>query len=91
VLRICVPDLDHVLSLFAQGRRDEALQFFFLDKHVSEFTRHRYLWDFARLRQDLLEAGFAEVHERGFREGTTPDLDLLDNRPDETLYVEAVA
>lgn len=91
VLRICVPDLDHVLSLFAEGTRDEALQFFFLGKHASEFTRHRYLWDFSGLRQDLQAAGFAEVHRRAFREGITPDIQLLDNRPDETLYVEAVA
>jgi hypothetical protein len=91
VLRICVPDLDHVLKLFAEGKREEALRFFFLGRDASEFTRHRYLWDFSRLSHDLRAAGFTEVHKRRFREGSTPDLHLLDNRPEETLYVEAVA
>ena len=37
----------------------------------------------------LTEAGFVDVVESQFRVGRKPDLVDLDNRPDETLHVEA--
>jgi SAM-dependent methyltransferase len=91
VLRVCVPDLDHVLALFSEGKRSSALDFFFLGPNASEFTRHRYMWDFSLLAKDLRTVGFANVDKCAFRQGATPNLDLLDNRPEETLFVEAHA
>jgi hypothetical protein len=38
----------------------------------------------------LREAGFSEVQRCRYREGRCPDLDRLDNRPEETLFMEAV-
>jgi SAM-dependent methyltransferase len=90
VLRVCVPDLDYALSLFAGVDRARALEFFFYDRDVSSFTRHRYMWDFAMLSDALRAAGFATVERCRFQQGRTPDLAILDNRPDETLYVEAL-
>ena len=41
-------------------------------------------------RAELLEReGFTEVTRRSYREGALPDLGALDNRPEQTLYVEA--
>jgi len=37
----------------------------------------------------LEKAGFAQIERMTFREGNVPDIDILDNRPDETLFVEA--
>ena len=34
--------------------------------------------------------GFRKIERKGFREGETPDIARLDNRPEERLYVEAV-
>lgn len=89
MLRICVPDLDYALSLFNEGKKERALEFFFYGPDVSDFTRHRYMWDFESLSGALREAGFSTVARCRYRQGRTPDLDLLDNRPEETLYVEA--
>jgi SAM-dependent methyltransferase len=91
VLRVCVPDLEHALSFFGNGNRARGLEFFFYDRDVSEFTRHRYMWDFAMLRDTLREAGFPTVERCAYQQGRLPDLTILDNRPEETLYVEAVA
>lgn len=90
VVRICVPDLDHVVSLFGRGETARALEFFFADRDASGFTRHRYMWGFGSLRDALTAAGFTEVSRCRYGEGRTPDLSVLDNRPEETLYVEAV-
>jgi SAM-dependent methyltransferase len=89
VFRICVPDLDHALALLQAGHEERALEFFFFDRDVSEFTRHRYMWGFDSLSTALRDVGFSTIERCRYREGRTPDLDLLDNRPDETLYVEA--
>ena len=37
-----------------------------------------------------LNTGFSEVQRRCYREDRCPDLDRLDNRPDATLFMEAV-
>jgi hypothetical protein len=38
----------------------------------------------------LEQVGFWDVEKCSYRQGKVPDIDRLDNRPDETLYVEAV-
>jgi predicted SAM-dependent methyltransferase len=90
ILRICVPDLAHAIELFRTGQTERALAYFFYDRGPSEYTRHRYMYDFTVLRSDLLSAGFADVEQMQFRKGRVPDLELLDNREAETLYVEAM-
>jgi hypothetical protein len=37
----------------------------------------------------LTRAGLKNPTRRDFQEGKCPDLDQLDNRPDDTLFVEA--
>jgi len=53
------------------------------------FRQHRYMYDFDLLRDLLIDAGFTSVIRRDYRVGVVPDLEILDNRPEETLYVEA--
>jgi hypothetical protein len=47
------------------------------------------MYDFELLAAELSAAGFGDVQRCAYRAGRTPDLDHLDNRPEETLYVEA--
>jgi hypothetical protein len=47
------------------------------------------MYNLPLLTEALEEAGFAEVRRRPYQEGDVPDLEHLDNRPDETLFVEA--
>jgi predicted SAM-dependent methyltransferase len=88
VARICVPDLEHALRLYHEGRKVEALDYFFVDGPAGYYRRHRYLYDFELLHDAMTRAGFVDVRRCAYREGDVPDLELLDNRPDETLYVE---
>jgi predicted SAM-dependent methyltransferase len=88
VARICVPDLEHAIRLYHEGAKAAALAYFFVDGPSGYYRQHRYLYDFELLQDTLARAGFTDVRRCAYREGSVPDLDLLDNRPDETLYVE---
>jgi predicted SAM-dependent methyltransferase len=87
-VRICVPDLAHAVRLYQQGAQREALQMFFTGER-GRFDQHRYMYDYHLLAALLEEQGFDDIRNCGFREGMVPDLDRLDNRPGETLFVEA--
>ena len=90
-VRICVPDLEVAVSLYSTGRKREMLDnYFFVEDLDSYFARHKYMYDFEMLKAELEAAGFRDVTRCGYRAGRTPDLAVLDNRPDETLFVEAL-
>lgn len=91
VLRISVPDLSYAISLYQKGHKHQMLRdYFFVDESDSFYARHKYMYDFELLKEKLSAAGFNAVERRLYREGKTPDLQLLDNRPEESLFVEAI-
>jgi hypothetical protein len=47
------------------------------------------MYDFDLLSSLLSSTGFRSVEHCAYRQGVTPDLTELDNRADETLFVEA--
>jgi predicted SAM-dependent methyltransferase len=60
-----------------------------LAKFLSPGFSHLYMYDFDSIAELLSECGFPVTNVCCFREGATPDIDKLDNRPDESLFVEA--
>jgi SAM-dependent methyltransferase len=90
VVRVCVPDLEHAVGLYRSGARREALSYFFTLERAPALRTHRYLYDATLLQETLEHAGFTDVRRCTYREGRTPDLELLDTLPEETLYMEAV-
>ncbi len=89
VIRINVPDLDYVIELFSRGSFRDALGYFFCSSKNEYLGRHQYLYNFEILEAVLKEIGFSEVRRCNYRTGKTPDIDILDNRPRETLFIEA--
>lgn len=90
LVRIAVPDLEYALSLYASGEKEKMLlNYFFVEDMESHYARHKYMYDFAMLKALLESVGFHDVVRCGYRQGLTPDLEVLDNRPEETLFVEA--
>jgi SAM-dependent methyltransferase len=87
-IRLCVPDLQYVISLYQKGDRERALTFFF-DDGKAYFYTHKYMYDFESLRSNLCDVGFDHVIRCSYKTGEVPDIEKLDNKPDETLYVEA--
>jgi predicted SAM-dependent methyltransferase len=89
-LRIVVPDLEYALSLYSSGKKKMMLtQYFFVEDDGSHYAQHKYMYDFALLKEALEKIGFKEIRRCSFRHGKTPDLDTLDNRPEDSLFVEA--
>ena len=89
ILRICIPNLAYVFSLYNLGHKERALSYLFEFSETDEYTYHRYMYDFELLKKLLQEAGFQKIDKQTYRKGAMLDIQNLDNRPDETLYVEA--
>ncbi len=90
MIRIAVPDLAHALGLYATGQKTTMLSnYFFVDDLESTLARHKYMYDFEMLQRVLELAGFTNVTRCDFNRGRTPNIDILDNRPEDTLFVEA--
>ncbi len=90
LVRVIVPDLEYAISLYGVGRSGEMLsQYFFVSDDGSYFAQHKYMYDFCSLGELLSDIGFRDVVRCEYQCGDTPDLVVLDNRPDDSLYVEA--
>jgi predicted SAM-dependent methyltransferase len=89
VLRIGVPDLEYAWELYRRGEKELMLHDFFFTGTDTDFSQHRSAYDFELLSKVLAEVGFREIRRVAFRQGVTPDIELLDNRPEYTLFVEA--
>jgi predicted SAM-dependent methyltransferase len=50
---------------------------------------HCWMYDAPSMGAMLKEIGFANVTVCQYRTGRVPDCEVLDNRPDESLYIEA--
>ena len=88
-LRVSVSDFDRNVDLYRSGRRQEALARFFPNS-ISPLGRRYCIYDYVMLESALSAAGFVEIARCNYREGRVPDLQWLDNRPEESLFVEAV-
>src|SRR5262245_25913120 len=89
LVRLAVPDLEHTIRLYQSGEKEQALAFFFNRNREGYLNSHHYMYDFELLKNLLEKVGFVEVQRCRFREGMMQDAALLDNRPEEPLYVEA--
>ena len=90
VIRLAVPDLAFAVALYGAGEKKRMLEdYFFVDDLSSYLARHKYMYDFELLSAVLIDAGYRDIRRCEFQEGAVPDLKQLDNRPDETLSIEA--
>ena len=89
LIRVAVPDAEPAIRALAEGRVEEGLTGLFMDGGTHEAHYHHFGYTEELLRAALEEAGFGEVRRCAFREGQAPDVDLLDNRPEGTLFMEA--
>ncbi|MFZ0432423.1 MAG: methyltransferase domain-containing protein [Candidatus Acidiferrales bacterium] len=88
-IRVCIPDLKHAIDLYFDGQKAKALDYFFQGPEVGGFHRHKYMYDFEMLKSVLEQSAFVSVEKCSYRQGLMPDIEKLDNRPEETLFVEA--
>jgi predicted SAM-dependent methyltransferase len=90
VVRTAVPDLDHFIASYDPTNPDRFVADAFQIEARGIKNRHHWMYNRNSLTRLFAEQGFQEVKVCGYREGKCADLELLDNRPDESLYVEAL-
>jgi SAM-dependent methyltransferase len=89
ICRIVVPDLDKIVADYNPEHPELCLKRIFECDRRSKNVHH---WHYsAKSLSNLLKGrGFSDVCQCAYRQGRCPDLKLLDNRPDESLFVEAI-
>lgn len=91
IIRISIPDLAYAVFLYGLGKKTEMLEdYFFVSGRGSYLARHKYMYDFDLIKTVLEQAGFSDVTRCEYRQGKTPDVEMLDVYPDVSLFVEAV-
>jgi SAM-dependent methyltransferase len=91
VCRVVVPDLEKIISIYSRYDPREFISTIFevsargdvKNSHHSGFTG-------PFLEKLFREAGFKEASILSYRVGKCPDLEKLDNRPEESLFFEAI-
>ena len=90
IIRLVVPDLAYVIDLYCSGEKEAALKKLYNHQESKDnFARHKFMYDFDILRDLLTESGFTDITQCEYQQGETPDIEFLDNRPQDSLYVEA--
>jgi predicted SAM-dependent methyltransferase len=89
LIRMCIPDLEYVIKIYQEGKKEEALEYFFVDSGNDYTSRHQYMYDYDMLKAMLENAGFSEVKRWDYQKGELPDVEKLDTRPGVTIYSEA--
>lgn len=89
VVRTSVPDLDRIVADFVPEEADKTAWMIFESRGRKDKNAHRWLYNAHSLTALLREAGFEEVRRCEYRTGRCPDIDFLDNRPEQSVFVEA--
>jgi predicted SAM-dependent methyltransferase len=89
IIRISVPDLEYAISLYFKDRKDESLRNYFFIDEDNDFSRHKYMYDYEMLYSILKDIGFQDIKRHDFQKGSIPDVKLLDNRKEDSLFIEA--
>lgn len=97
VLRLVVPDLTfgarrYIAALEANPLDEMAAPEFLNWLRLSKpgmRTPHLWMYDVPSLRAELLAVGFIHVQAKDYKQGDVPDREILDNRPVDSLHIEA--
>ena len=89
IIRIAVPDLEYALAMYSYDKERMLDKYFFVHRKGNKFAEHKYMYDYEMLSEILTGAGFSSIYRCASGEGATPDIKELDNRPDDTLFLEA--
>jgi predicted SAM-dependent methyltransferase len=90
VCRVVAPSLGWALGLYDEQHPEAMLKAIFEQDQVNPNDRHQWMYTGPSLVRLMEETGFVDVRECAFREGRLPDLERIDNRPENSIYVEGV-
>ena len=88
VVRLGVPDLDLLVRRFASHAPDEFVVQIFESQHSRDKNRHHWVYNETSLAAALPRRRGRRARAPRVRSRAMPDIALLDNRPDITLFME---
>lgn len=91
ICRVVVPDLERIVALYDVEKPQEFVKRMFeVERRVDLAFAHHTGFTRPSLASLFSSAGFSEAYATEYRKGRCPDLDQLDNRPDESIFFEAI-
>lgn len=87
VVRVVVPDLDLYVKRYDPENPEEMLAAIFEHQNGLK-NRHQWMYTKESLVHLLQKNGFSNVKSCSFRKGKCEDLDRIDNRAENSIYVE---
>jgi predicted SAM-dependent methyltransferase len=90
VFRVTVPDLDRAVAAYDPRTPEPLLELIYNAAQKRDKNRHHWMYTGQSMIRLLLGAGFSSAERCAFQQGRCPDLDRLDNRAEESLFVEAI-
>lgn len=90
VFRVIVPDLDIAVREYDGTHPEVFLEKIYVNTQRRDKNRHHWMYTAASLGALLSSAGFSKAELCTYRAGRCPDLDRLDSRPAESLFMEGV-
>lgn len=88
-MRVSVPDLTIMVKNYSEQDGDAFVNAIFEIDHANAKNRHHWMYNECSMRVILSAAGFTNITRCRYRQGKCPDLELLDNRPEHSLFMEA--
>lgn len=94
IVRIVLPDLKFYIDKYLAEKEEGnqlAADNFVKNLHFISKGRDPHLWmyDVQSITKRLKDLDFKNVMERTFKKGDCMDVDILDNRPNDSLFIEA--
>ena len=80
-------DLEHQLLPFQDASMDVA---WFYGYKTAKHKVCQYVYDYETLADLFYVAGFRVVKQMAYGESSLPDVHLIDNRPDQMFFLEAI-
>jgi predicted SAM-dependent methyltransferase len=91
ICRVVVPDLEKIIKIFdRQDPRQFVTAIFEVSARRNVKNAHHCGFTGSLLEKLFREAGFTETAVLAYKVGRCPDVEELDNRPEESLFFEAI-
>ena len=90
VLRVVAPSLEWAMARYSEKDPAEFLATVFEHGQAGVKNRHQWMYTASSLVSLLQKVGFTEAAPMKYREGRLPDIEKLDNRPENSIYVEGI-
>lgn len=90
VCRIVAPSLEWALSLYDEENPEATVKAILENDHANPKNCHQWMYTGKSLVKLMHEIGFTDVESLSFKHGRLPDLERIDNRPENSIYVEGI-